>query len=210
MMSELSAKLGFRHENSTPYYPQANGQVEAINKVLKIMINRMVGIHKTSWHLKIFSALWAYRTSVKTATGFTPFQLVYGLEAVLPIECEIPSLKLAIELLPNTTAEEERFLYLNQLDEHRRDAAFRNETHKKWVKAQYDRKVHPRSFQLGDLVLTYDQRYDKLGKGKSESIWHGPYVVSKVLEKGAYELVDYDGIPMGEPRNGLYLKRYYA
>jgi len=81
------------------------------------MINRMVWIQKTLWHLNIFSTNWAYRTSVKTATSFTPFQLVYGLEAVLPIKCEIPSLKLAIELLPNTTAEEERFLYLNQLDE---------------------------------------------------------------------------------------------
>ena len=35
MMAELSVKLGFHHNNSTPYYPQANGQVEAINKVLK-------------------------------------------------------------------------------------------------------------------------------------------------------------------------------
>ena len=78
------------------------------------------------------------------------------------------------------------------------------------MKAQYDRNVHPRSFQLEDLVLTYDQRYDKLGKGKFESIWHGPYIVNKILEKGAYELVDYDGISLGEPRNGLYLKRYYA
>ena len=42
MMEELSAKLGFRHENSTPYYPQANGQVEAINKVLKTMLRQMV------------------------------------------------------------------------------------------------------------------------------------------------------------------------
>jgi len=48
MMTELSAKLGFHHENSTPYYPQVNGQVEAINKVLKRMISRMVGIHKSS------------------------------------------------------------------------------------------------------------------------------------------------------------------
>jgi transposase InsO family protein len=48
MMSELHAKLGFRHENSSPYYPQANGQVEAINKVLKTMIQWMVGAKKTS------------------------------------------------------------------------------------------------------------------------------------------------------------------
>ena len=124
--------------------------------------------------------------SVKTTTGFTPFQLVYGLEAVLPIECEIPSLKLAIEILPNTTGEEDHLLYLNQLDENHRDAAFRNETHKKQVKAQYNRNVHPRSFQQGDLVLTYDQQYDKLGKGKSESMWHDPYIIDKVLETRLY------------------------
>ena len=66
------------------------------------------------------------------------------------------------------------------------------------------------SCKKGDLVLTYDQRHDKLGKGKSESMWYGPFIVSKVLEKGAYELMDYDRIPFGQPRNGLYLKRYYA
>ena len=54
---------------------------------------------------------------MKDATGFTPFQLVYELEATLPIECEIPSLKLAVELLPNTTLVEERLLYLERLDE---------------------------------------------------------------------------------------------
>jgi len=47
MMTELTAKLGLSHESSTPYYPQANGQVEAINKVLKTMIQPMVGVHKS-------------------------------------------------------------------------------------------------------------------------------------------------------------------
>jgi transposase InsO family protein len=122
MMSELTEKLGLRHENSTPYYPQANGQVEAINKILITMLRRMIGIHKTSCHGMLFSALWAYRTSVKSATGFTPFQLLYGLEAILSIECEIPSLKLVVKLLPNTSVEEERLSYLMQLDQTRRDA----------------------------------------------------------------------------------------
>ena len=87
MMEELSAKPGFHHENSMPYYPQANGQVEATNKVLKMMLRLMVGDHKSNWHHILFSTLWAYKTSVKIATGFTPFQLVYGLEAVFPIQC---------------------------------------------------------------------------------------------------------------------------
>jgi hypothetical protein len=78
--------------------------------------------------------LWAYRNFVKTATGFTPFQLVYGLEVVLPIECEIPSLKIAIELLRNTSIEEEWFMYLTKLDEICCDASLANETHQKCIK----------------------------------------------------------------------------
>jgi hypothetical protein len=129
---------------------------------------------------------------------------------VLSIECEIPSLKLVIELLPNTSAEEERLLHLTQLDETHRDATLANETHKKCVKSQYDKTVRPRVFSEGDLVLLYDQDRENLGAGKFEPMWHGPYIVKCVLEKGAYELVDYDGVSLGEPRNGIYLKKYYA
>jgi transposase InsO family protein len=48
MVFKLTEKLGLRHDNSMPYYPQANGQVKAINKVLITMLRRMIGIHKTS------------------------------------------------------------------------------------------------------------------------------------------------------------------
>jgi hypothetical protein len=85
MMSGLHTKLGFPHENSSPYYPQANEQVEAINKVLKTMLQCMVGLKKTTWNFQLFSSLWTYQTSFQTATRFTPFQLVYRLEAVLSI-----------------------------------------------------------------------------------------------------------------------------
>jgi hypothetical protein len=79
----------------------------------------MIGIHKTSWHTMLFSVLWAYQTSIKSTTGFTPFQLVYGIEAIFPIECEIPYLNLVIEIIPNNSPKEERLLYLMQLDETR-------------------------------------------------------------------------------------------
>ena len=49
-----------------------------------------------------------------------------------------------------------------------------------------------------------------LGAGKFEAMWQSPYIVRRVLEKEAYDLVDYDGIPLSEPSNGLYLKKYYA
>ena len=120
------------------------------------MLQQMVGTHKSNWHVQLFSTLWAYRTSTKTAMGFTPFQLVYGLEAVLPIECEIPSLRLTVELLPHTTDEEQRLLYLSHLDEIRRDAALANKMHQKCIKKRYARAVRPHTFLRGDLVLVYD------------------------------------------------------
>jgi len=129
-------------------------------------------------------------------TGFTPFQLVYGLEATLPIECEIPSLKLVVELLPNTSPEEEQLLYLERPDETCHISVMVIKSKKKRVK--------------GDVVLLYDQADDKLGTEKFEPMSHGPYIVKCVLQKGTYELVDYDGNALSQPRNGLYLKKYYA
>jgi hypothetical protein len=65
-------------------------------------------------------------------------------------------------------------------------------------------------FSEGDFVLLYDQDHEMLGEGKFEPMWHGPYIIKRVLEKDNYEIVDYDGIYLGELRNGIYLKNYYA
>ena len=84
------------------------------------------------------------------------------------------------------------------------------EVNKRHVKAHYDNFVRPREFSEGDLVLLWDQPKEPLGAGKFNPMWHGPYVVKRVLEKGVYELVNYEGTALAEPRNGLYLKKYYA
>jgi hypothetical protein len=73
MMEELASKLGFRHGHSSPYCPQENGLVEAFKKCLKITLQKSVSQSKSDWHIMPYPALWAYRTSVKTATGFFPF-----------------------------------------------------------------------------------------------------------------------------------------
>ena len=84
------------------------------------------------------------------------------------------------------------------------------EVNKCRVKIQYDKSVHPRVFSEGDLVLLWDQPKEPLGAGKFNPMWRGPYVVKHVLEKGSYELVDYEGTALVKPRNGLYLKKYYV
>jgi hypothetical protein len=139
----------------------------------------------------LYSTLWAYRTSVKTTTGFSPFQLVYGLKVVLPIECQIPSLKLVVHLLPYTYPLEELLVHLEKLNEQRRDAALANEAHKHKVKCQYDRFVRPQIFSNGDLVLVYDQDNQNFQLSVySDADWANCMDERKSMSGGAFFLGD--------------------
>ena len=73
MMEELASKLGYKQGHSYSYYPQENGQVEAVNKTLKSILQRTVAQSKTNWHIMLYPALWAYRTAVNTFTVFSPY-----------------------------------------------------------------------------------------------------------------------------------------
>lgn len=135
---------------------------------------------------------------------------MYGLEEILPIEWGIKYLKLAIELLTAISTEEECFLHLAHLYATQRNATMANESHKKCIKAQYKINVRPHAVSEGDLAFLYDSEIDKLGVVNLEPMWLGPYIFKNVLVKGAYELIYFDKIPLVQPNNGLYLKKYYA
>ena len=113
-------------------------------------------------------------------------------------------------MLPDTTELEERLIHLEHLDEQCRDTLTENQAHKNRVKIQYDKSVKPQIFSEGELVLLWDQDKEPLGAGNFRSMWLEPYFVSKVLKKGAYKLIDFYGNKLSEPRNGLYLEKYYA
>ena len=89
------------------------------------------------------------------------------------VECEIPSLKLTVELLPNTSPLEEHLVHLEKLDEQCRDALVALEVNKHHVKVQYNNSVHPRRFSEGDLVLLWDQPKEPLGADKFNPMWRG-------------------------------------
>ena len=89
---EYTSGLNIRLEQSTPYYPQGNGQAEASNKVLIGILEKMVKEKPGMWHLKLNEALWAHRTSPRSATGMTSYALTYGHDAILPVELSVNSL----------------------------------------------------------------------------------------------------------------------
>ncbi|XP_057808474.1 uncharacterized protein LOC131022951 [Salvia miltiorrhiza] len=70
---------------------------EAFNKTLRNLLKKVVAKTKRDWHERIGEALWAYRTTRRTPTQATPYSLVYGVEVVIPLEQQIPSLRIAIQ-----------------------------------------------------------------------------------------------------------------
>ena len=79
------------HRKSAPYHPQANGQAESTNKILCATLTKIISGSKTDWEMKLHSVIWAYRVAYKTNIGTTPFNMVYGLDAILPMEFLIPT-----------------------------------------------------------------------------------------------------------------------
>ncbi|GKC50413.1 reverse transcriptase domain-containing protein [Tanacetum coccineum] len=86
--AKVMLKYGVTHRLSTAYHPQTSGQVEVLNRGLKIILERTVGENRASWSDKLDDALWAFCTAFKTPIGCTPYKLVYGKACHLPIELE--------------------------------------------------------------------------------------------------------------------------
>lgn len=102
--------------------------------------NREVKTHR-DWHEMLPFALWAYRTSIRTPTGLEPFSLVYGTEAVLPVEIEIPSLRVLIESEDLQERKRKRLAQLYLLDEKRLRALDHMNCYQRRIARAYAKKV---------------------------------------------------------------------
>jgi hypothetical protein len=91
----LLTKYHVLHRIASPYHPQVNGQVETTNKVIEAILTKIVRENRRDWSDRLHEALWAYRTTWRSTTGFSPYELVYGKSLVFPIEFEIQTLRTA-------------------------------------------------------------------------------------------------------------------
>ena len=98
MIEELLSDHKIKHRTSTPYHPQANGQVEVTNRALDNILTKVVSSSRKDWAERLVEATWAYNITWKTITGFTPYELVYGKKALLSIEFEHHILRMASQL----------------------------------------------------------------------------------------------------------------
>ncbi|KAJ9697179.1 hypothetical protein PVL29_009102 [Vitis rotundifolia] len=206
----LLQKYSIRHHRSSAYRPQTNGAVEAANKNIKRILRKMVETSR-DWSEKLPFALWAYRTSFRTSTGATPYSLVYGMEAVLPVETEMGSLRVALEQqISETEWTQARFDQLNLLDERRLRAVDHVQAYQRKMARAFKKRVKPRPLQKGDLVLRILRGLVGDPRGKFRPSWSGPYVIRELTPEGAAWLTDLDGNQFSEPTNVDQLKKYYV
>jgi hypothetical protein len=82
----LCEQYGITLVHSTPYYPQGNGLVEYSNKSLINIIKMLLEDDKKAWDSNLKFSLWDDRVTTKISLGISPFQLVYGVEAIFPTQ----------------------------------------------------------------------------------------------------------------------------
>jgi hypothetical protein len=117
--------------------------------------------------------VWSLRTTLSRATGFTPFFLVYGVEAFLPMDPEYGSPK--VKSYDEGTNQGAREDSLDQLDEARTVALMHPARYQQALRRYQAQKIRRRDFDEGDLVLRL--RQDNRGCHKLSPPWEGPYVV---------------------------------
>lgn len=207
LFANLLKKNGVKHKVATPYHPQTSGQVEISNREIKSILEKIVGVTRKDWSIRLDDALWAYRTAYKTPLGTTPFNLLYGKSCHLPIELEYKALW-AVKLLnfDIKSAKEKRLIQLNELDEIRLEAFESSKIYKEKTKALHDKHILKRDFKEGDQVLLYNSRL-KLFPGKLKSRWSGPFKIKEVKPYGAIVLWSSDGreFTINGQRAKLYL-----
>jgi len=206
----LLQKYKVEHHTSSPYRPQANGAVEAANKEIKRALAKMTTTYR-DWANKLPFVLWGHRTTSKSVNGSTPYELVYGMEAVLPVELELQSLRVTLET--SMTEQEwvkKRYEDLAFLDGRRLEARYRDQLYKRRIARHYNKRLHPRAIQVGDLVLMKMQDQERHPGGKFKPNWEGPYVVKKLFSKGAVQLATMSGILFSKTVNLDQLRKFYV
>nr|XP_027088665.1 uncharacterized protein LOC113710014 [Coffea arabica] len=185
------SELGIRQHFTSVGHPQANGQVENVNRTILHGLKTRMEFARTGWLDELPTILWAYRTTPRTATQETPFALTYGAEAVIPAEIGVPSGRVQNFIARDN--EDELRLNLDLLEGRREEAAIRMAKYKGQIARHYNARVRPLSFKPGDLVLRKNSVSRLQGTGKLDPNWEGPYVVKEADRAGYCKLARLSG-----------------
>jgi hypothetical protein len=220
LVDQLARKYGIHKTVSSSYHPQTNGQVEVSHKSIKNALAKMckkAGQLDSTWMNHLHAVLWADRTTVKTSTGMTPYEIEYLDRPILPIELDITTWSV-MNWGEVTTTEDliaVRARALERRTEDLEEAAAHLNRMRRLGKEAFDKRHNllQKPFEIGELVLSHDTAgsFDMSREHKLAFRWFGPFRVAQAdQERGIYVLTELDGAQL----NGTYaadrLKRFYV
>jgi hypothetical protein len=209
-LTQILAKLGVKYFTSSAYYPQGNGQVESTNKNMVRIVKRLIKDKPRQWHSLLTYALWEDRTTTKLSTDCTPFQLVYGQEALLQTELEISSLRLMLQIEElNYSDVSQRMNTLLDLEEKRMFTLDNIKRIQQTVKKYFNKSVKTVKFKVNEKLLLWDSAHADRGRhSKFQTLWLGPFKITFVLGTNSYILKYLQEQLFSYSTNGSHLKHY--
>jgi transposase InsO family protein len=185
---EFAKNLGIKIKYASVAHPKSNGQVEKANGLvcagLKKRLLRPLKCAAGAWVAELPSVLWSLRITLNSLTGYTPFFLLFGAEAVLPTDVRY----CAPRVVAYVEEDAEKALADAQdlLDKAQDVALARSAVYQQSLRKYHSRRVRGRSFEPGNLVL----RLKQTSTSKLELPWEGPYLIHEAILGGAYRLRD--------------------
>ena len=174
LITEICSLLKIKKTCMTSYHPQGDGLVERFNCTLLDMLATTVKDHEGSWEDHICTVCMAYNTSIQQTTGYSPFFLMYGRQARIPVDLMFnPD---SPDKLPH---HEYAALIRNTLEDAYSSVREHMTAKQEHQKEMYDQKVHGKLYEVGDLVWLHSSVVPRGQSKKLHHPWTGPYQVVK-------------------------------
>jgi transposase InsO family protein len=192
-------QIGMKIHFASVRHLESNGLVERANGII------MTGIMKLSkWPDELIKVVWSHNTTISRSTGFTPFKLLFGDEAITPEEAKVGSIR------TTASAEDEADYHVakDTIEGTRLQAVENINTYQAETIKWRDRKVQLKNIKPGHLVLQRVANPDIVDKLQLK--WEGPFLVVSSSRLGSHRLKDMDGNDIPRSWNADELRRYYV
>jgi hypothetical protein len=181
-LSELSKNvcklLKIKKLQTTAFRPESNGGLERSHRVLAEYLRHYVNEDQTNWDDWVPYAMYVYNTTVHSATGYTPFELVYGFQSTLPSTLhETPN--------PQYSYDDYVLELKGRLQTAHEVARQKLITAKEKSKEYFDKRSNKVTLNIGDKVLLYDETVRRGRSKKLNRQWIGPYEVIGIVKVNA-------------------------
>jgi hypothetical protein len=198
-------QIGMKIHFASVRHPESNGLVERANGIIMTGIMKLIfNQPRGKWPDELIKVVWSHNTTASRSTGFTPFKLLFGDEAITPEEAKIGSIRTIASAedeadyqVTKDTIEGTRLQAIEHINKYQVETI-------KW----HDRKVRLKNIKLGHLVLRRVANPDTMGKLQLK--WEGPFLVVSSSRPGSYRLKDMDDNDIPRSWNADELRRYYV